>query len=96
MNNDLILYATEDGQAQVYLKEIDGQIWLNQYEIADLFGVDRTVILKHVSNIYHDKELLKEATCAKFAQVQNEGSRQVSRNIKLLKKFLSDASGVAR
>lgn len=81
MNNDLILYSTEDGQAQVYLKKIDGQIWLNQYEIADLFGVDRTVILKHISNIYNDGELLKEATCAKFAQVQNEGSRSVTRQI---------------
>ncbi len=81
MNNDLILYSTEDGKSQVYLKKIDGQIWLNQYEIAELFGIDRTVVLKHIANIYGDEELIKDSTCAKFAQVRNEGNRSVTRQI---------------
>jgi len=46
-----------------------------------LFGVDRSVVTKHLLNIYSEAELAKEATCAKIAQVQAEGSRSVTRLI---------------
>lgn len=49
--------------------------------IADLFGVDRSVITKHLQNIYKEGEIDKGATCAIFAQVQQEGIRTVSRQI---------------
>ena len=44
-----------------------------------LFGVDRTVIVRHIGNIYKSGELSEESTCAKIAQVQNEGGRSVRR-----------------
>ena len=56
-------------------------VWLNQYQLADLFQTDRTSILKHLQNIYTTEELSEEATCAKFAQVRQEGKRKVSREI---------------
>jgi hypothetical protein len=56
-------------------------VWLTQKLIAALFEVERSVITKHLANIYQENELEKEATCAIFAQVQTEGSRQVTRDI---------------
>lgn len=50
-----------------------------QHRNTDLFEIERSVITKHLSNIYEEEELDKNSTCAKFAQVQIEGSREVSR-----------------
>jgi hypothetical protein len=49
-------------------------VWLTQAEMAELFGVDRIRIARHLSNIYKDGELDKSATCAESAQVQNESN----------------------
>lgn len=54
-------------------------VWLSQSQMGRLFGVDRTVIVKHIGNIYKSGELEEAATCAKNAQVQIEGSRTVER-----------------
>ena len=80
-NNDFILYTAPNGSITVeaYLK--DETLWLTQQKIADVFGVDRTVVTKHLKNIYQDSELQKDATSAKFAQVQKEGERKVTRNL---------------
>jgi hypothetical protein len=59
----------------------DNTIWLTQKLISTLFDIDRSVITKHLNNIYQEGELKKEATCAVFAQVQMEGNRQITRNV---------------
>ena len=56
-------------------------VWLTQQKIADLFDVDRTVVTKHLQNIYKEGELNQESTSAKIAQVQKEGNRDVTRQI---------------
>jgi hypothetical protein len=56
-------------------------LWLTQDQIADLFGRERSVIAKHLRNIYKEEELLESTTRAKFAQVRFEGEREVSREI---------------
>lgn len=57
-------------------------VWASQKQMADLFGVDQSVVARHIKNIFHDNELVEdETTHAKFALVQNEGSRQVTREI---------------
>jgi len=56
-------------------------VWLTQAKIAELFGVDRSVVTKHLKNIFSEGELNKDSTCAKIAQVQTEGQRQVARNV---------------
>lgn len=58
-------------------------VWLSQEEMALLFDVDRTRIVRHINNIYKDKELDVASTCAENAQVQIEGNRKVNRTIKI-------------
>ncbi|TDE05961.1 virulence RhuM family protein [Flavobacterium sandaracinum] len=80
-NNNFILYTAPNGSIKIEAFIQGETIWLTQQKIADLFDVDRTVVTKHLKNIFQENELLKEATSAKFAQVQTEGDREVKRNI---------------
>jgi hypothetical protein len=79
--SDFIFYSDSNGNVKVQVLIGDETVWLTQQRIADIFNVDRTVVTKHLKNIYDSGELQKEATCAKIAQVQMEGSREVSRLI---------------
>ncbi|MFC1613388.1 virulence RhuM family protein [Patescibacteria group bacterium] len=78
---EFLLYKTPDGKVKVEIFLHNENIWLTQAKIAELFGVDRTVVTKHLQNIFQESELDKNATSAKFAQVQNEGQRQVTRDV---------------
>ena len=78
---EFFLYTTPNGKVKVEIFVRDETVWLTQPKMADLFGVERSVITKHLQNIYLEGELRKEGTSAKIAQVQNEGQREVSRNI---------------
>jgi len=73
--NEILLYTTPNGKVKVEIYLQNETIWLTQQKIADLFGVERSVVTKHLKNIFDQGELIKEATCAKIAQVQNEGGR---------------------
>ena len=77
----IILYATDAGNVTVSVRFEDENFWMTQKVIAELFEVERSVVTKHLSNIYEEQELDKTSTCANFAQVQNEGGRSVSRSI---------------
>lgn len=79
--NEILLYTTPNGKVKVEIYLQNETIWLSQQKIAELFGVDRTVVTKHLANIYTEGELEKEATSAKIAQVQLEGEREVNRLI---------------
>lgn len=79
--NEILLYTTPNGKVKVEIYLQNETIWLTQQKIADLFGVERSVVTKHLKNIFEEGELMKEATCAKIAQVQIEGGREVTRNI---------------
>ena len=78
---EFLLYKTPNNQVKVEIFLKNENIWLTQEKIAMLFGVDRSVITKHLKNIFESAELDKEATCAKFAQVREEGGRSVNREI---------------
>lgn len=78
---EVIIYQTEDGRTELDVRLTDDTVWLTQSQIAELFCVDRTSILRHISNIYRSGELIKEQTCVKIAQVQIEGRRTVRRTI---------------
>lgn len=80
-DNNIIIYQDEDGITKVGVKFVDEDIWLNKYQIAEIYKTTRQNIEQHINNIYNDKELNVDSTCKKFLQVQNEGNRQVKRNI---------------
>ena len=81
MENQIEIYTTKDNQTEVQVLFEQDTVWLNQYQLSDLFETDRTSILKHLQNIYTTGELVEIATCAKFAQVRQEGKRNVKREV---------------
>lgn len=80
-DSQLLLYQTEDGHTRIEVQFKGETVWLSLNQIAELFQRDKSVISKHIRNIYIEGELTPEATVAKNATVQTEGSRQVSRDI---------------
>lgn len=78
---EFLLYTTPNGKVKVEIFLRDENIWLTQAKIAELFGVERSVVTKHLQNIFQEGELDKDSTCAKIAQVQTEGLRQVTRDV---------------
>ena len=81
MENNIIIFKTEDEQIKVDVKFYDESVWLTIDQMAVLFERDKSTISRHIKNVYSDKELLPEATVAKFATVQIEGDREVERNL---------------
>ena len=75
----LLVYRDNDGSVKLEVRLQDETIWLTINQMAKLFGVDKSGISRHVKNIFESSELLREATVAKFATVQNEGNRNVTR-----------------
>ena len=80
-SGELILYQTGDGRTRVQVRLSGGTVWLSLNQLADLFQRDKSVISKHIRNIFDDGELDPERTVAKFATVQTEGAREVTRAI---------------
>ena len=66
---ELVIYATEDGAAQFYLRAEGGSVWLSQAELANLFQTTSQNITQHIRAIYADGELQPEATCKLDLQV---------------------------
>jgi len=78
--SEIIFYKTSDGRIRIDTVFQDETIWLTQAKMAELFDVNVPAISKHLSNIFEEGELQKEATISKMETVQQEGSRQVTRN----------------
>lgn len=78
---EFLLYTDSNGDVRVEAFLRDENIWLTQSKIADLFGVAKSTISEHLSNIFESKELEKEATVRNFRTVQIEGNREVVRNL---------------
>lgn len=80
-DSDIILYQPEDGLPAVQVILRGGTVWLDKARMAELFQRDRSVIQRHITAIYDAGELSPEGTCAKSAQVQTEGDREVTREV---------------
>ena len=84
MNEDkkfeIIKFIDEDFSLDVKISPYDETVWLSKDDISKLYERDRSVITKHISLIYKENELKEASTCAKFAQVQIEGEREIKRN----------------
>ena len=81
MAGGIIQYQTEDGVTVIRLQARDGDVWLSQAEIAELFQVTPQAVTQHIRAIYEDGELEEAATCNDYLQVRTEGKREVSRRI---------------
>jgi len=80
-SSEIILYTTPDGNVKVEVILQDETVLLTQKAIGELFGVAKSTISEHLSNIYKSGELEKEATVRKIRTVQNEAGREVARNV---------------
>jgi len=78
---DIVLYEAPDGQVRLDVRLEQETVWLTQAQMAELFGRERSVITKHLRNVYAEGELPIEGTSAKFARVQTEGGRTVIREV---------------
>ena len=74
--NSVVIYQTSDGETSIDVKFQDETVWLSQAQMAELFQKDRTVIGRHINNIFKEGELERETTCANFAHVGNDGDQQ--------------------
>ena len=80
-NSSIIMYTTEDGLTKIETTFDEDTVWLSLDQMAELFQRDKSTISRHIKNIFTEGELRPEATVAKFATVQTEGNRQVTRDI---------------
>ena len=80
-NNFIEIYRSVDGSTNVEVKFNNETVWLNLSQIANLFNKDKSVISRHLKNIYQEGELDKNSTVANFATVQNENKRLIKRSI---------------
>jgi hypothetical protein len=89
-----MLFEAPDGQIRLDVRLERDTVWLSQNQMAELFGRERSVITKHISNVFNEGELDRDAVCANFAHtaedgktysvcasiVRPDGARQVSRD----------------
>ena len=70
---DFLVFTRDAGEDGIEVRVQNGDIWLTQKAISQLFDVDRSVITKHLSNIFKEGELDENSVCAKFAQTADDG-----------------------
>lgn len=78
---EIIIYQTDDGGTKIDVRFEDETVWLTQQQLCELYQTSKSNISEHIKNIYDEGELTEEATVRNFRTVQNEGGRNVSRNI---------------
>lgn len=82
MSQQIEIYTSADGQAQLRVALDKDTVWLTQAQIAELFSVSPQNITMHLKKIFAEQELAESSTCKDFLQVQPEGGRDVSRTRK--------------
>lgn len=73
---NIVMYQTTDGRTSIDVKLENETVWLTQAQMAELFQKDRTVIGRHINNVYREGELERDITCAKFAHVGTDNDQQ--------------------
>lgn len=80
-SSQILLYQTEDRRTRIEVRLEGETVWLSLNQMAELFQRDKSVISKHMRNIFEEGELSPKGTVAKYATVQREGGREVTRSI---------------
>lgn len=70
---DFLVFTRDAHEEGIEVRVQDHDVWLTQKAIGQLFDVDRSVVTKHLKNIYESGELAEDSTCANFAQVADNG-----------------------
>jgi len=78
---EIVIYTAKDGHVELDVSLAADTVWLSMAQMVQLFGRDKSVISRHLNNIFKINELEKGATVANFATVQKEGDREVTREI---------------
>ena len=65
-NNEIVLFETSDKEVTLSVPMDGDTVWLSQAQMTELFNVDRTVITRHVNNIFKEKELIRESNVQKM------------------------------
>lgn len=81
LDQDLIIFKTEAENISVDVKLEHDTVWLNLNQLAQLFEKDKSVVSRHLKNIFKEEELDRNSTVANFATVQQEGGHEVKRNV---------------
>ena len=81
MENEIIIYQTQDGQTKIDVRIENETVWLTQNQMAELFQTTKQNISLHIKNIFEEGELTEDSTVKDYLTVQNEGRRKVSRNV---------------
>jgi prophage maintenance system killer protein len=81
MGGEIVLFESKDGQVRFDVRVERESVWLTLNQMTDLFGRDKSVISRHLRNVFSSGELERGATVAKNATVQREGDREIVRDI---------------
>ena len=73
---NVIIYTSDDGRIKLDVQIGGETVWLTKGQMSQLFGRDRTVVGRHIVNIYNEGELQKDITCAKFAHMGVDGDQE--------------------
>ncbi len=74
-DNQITVYQTPDGKINIEVLYANENIWMPQKRIVELFSVDRSVVTKHLKNIFSDNELQEDSVCANFAHTAEDGKK---------------------
>ncbi|MEA1965420.1 MAG: virulence protein RhuM/Fic/DOC family protein [Candidatus Aerophobetes bacterium] len=74
--NEIVIYTTPEGKETFEVNLKKDTVWLDAHQLARLFKRDRSVIVRHINNVYNTNELDKKSTCAKIAQVAQDGKKR--------------------
>ena len=82
MDTEIIIYQSDDGTTKIDVRMENETVWLSQAQMAELFQTTKQNVSAHINNCYDEGELDVNSTVKDFLTVQNEGEREVSRNVK--------------
>jgi len=83
VKSDLIFYSTPDGLRKIRVVYQEESFWLTQRALAELFCVERSVITKHLRNIFKSSELVEDSVCAKMAHTAGDGKTYKTKHYNL-------------
>ena len=79
--SQILIYQSEDGRTKLDVHLEEQTVWLTQKQLTELFGKAKGTISEHIKHIFEDGELTYEATVRLFRTVQQEGGREVTREL---------------